>query len=42
MTVNDEIRVALECKSSSTWLLTALESALMRDIVDAANDAEMA
>lgn len=40
MTVNDEIRAALECKSSSNWLLNALESALMRDSVDAANDAE--
>ncbi|MEE5177105.1 hypothetical protein V2K54_25680 [Pseudomonas alliivorans] len=40
MTVDDEIRAVLECKSSSTWLLDALKSALIRDSVDAANDAE--
>lgn len=40
MTVEDEIRAALACASSSRWLREALTSALERDSVDAANDAE--
>ncbi|MEX6666881.1 hypothetical protein [Pseudomonas sp. W2-17] len=40
MTVNDEIQAALACPSSSLWLRNALTSALGRDSVDAANDAE--
>ncbi|MFA0921436.1 hypothetical protein ALP73_01118 [Pseudomonas coronafaciens pv. garcae] len=40
MTVNEEIQAVLECKSSSYWLRDALKSALSRDSVDAANDAE--
>lgn len=40
MTVNDEIQAVLACASSSRWLCDALTSALNRDSVDAANDAE--
>ena len=40
MTVNDEIQAVLACSSSSLWLRNALTSALDRDSVDAANDAE--
>lgn len=40
MTVDDEIRAVLACASSSSWLRDALTSALTRDSVDAANDAE--
>lgn len=40
MTVEDEIRAALDCASCSRWLRDALQSALARDCVDAANDAD--
>lgn len=40
MTVDDEILAVLACASTSHWLRDALTSALNRDSVDAANDAE--
>lgn len=41
MTTTDEIQKTLANKSTSAWLKQALESALKRDPVDAANDAEV-
>ncbi|EOF7683783.1 hypothetical protein ACRCRN_32230 [Pseudomonas aeruginosa] len=41
MTTTDEIQKTLANKSTSAWLKQALESALERDPVDAANDAEV-
>lgn len=41
MTITDEIQKTLANKSTSVWLKQALESALERDPVDAANDAEV-
>lgn len=40
MTIDDEIRAVMACPSTSHWLRDALTSALTRDSVDAANDAE--
>lgn len=40
LTVDDEIRAILESPCSSYWLRQALHSALDRDSVDVANDAE--
>jgi hypothetical protein len=40
LTVDDEIHAILESPTSSYWLRQALHSALERDSVDAANDAE--
>lgn len=41
MTITDEIQKTLANRSTSVWLKQALESALERDPVDAANDAEL-
>lgn len=40
VTVNDEICAVLESPDTSHWLRQALESAIRRDCVDAANDAD--
>jgi len=40
MTIDDEIKAVMACDSTSNWLLQALQAALQRDCVDAANDAE--
>jgi len=39
--VRDEINELMNQPSTSTWLKTALQSALSRDCVDVANDAEV-
>lgn len=39
--VQDEIIELMNQPSTSTWLKTALQSALSRDCVDVANDAEV-
>lgn len=41
MTTTDEIQKTLTNTSTSVWLKQALASALERDPVDAANDAEV-
>lgn len=41
MSIHDEIQAVTECKSTSDWLRQALATALHRDCVDAANDAEV-
>ncbi|MDF9778930.1 hypothetical protein [Pseudomonas baetica] len=40
MTLDDEIQKVLSSPGTSYWLRQALEQALDRDCVDAANDAE--
>ncbi|MBX8493179.1 hypothetical protein K5D42_25240 [Pseudomonas cichorii] len=40
MTIEDEIRSVIESVSTSHWLRQTLSTALQRDCVDAANDAE--
>lgn len=40
LTMDDEIRAVMEAPGTSYWLRQALESALSRDCVDVANDAE--
>ena len=40
MNVDEEIRAVIESPATSYWLKQALETALHRDCVDAANDAE--
>lgn len=40
LTVDDEIRAVMESSGTSYWLRQALQLALTRDCVDAANDAE--
>lgn len=40
MTAQQTIEVLLSSPATSAWLKSALESALLRDPVDAANDAE--
>ena len=42
MLENDqEIKQVIAANNTSTWLRTALKAALQRDVVDAANDAEV-
>lgn len=38
---HEAIRVAIRSSSTSTWLRRALEGALTRDPIDAANDAQV-
>jgi hypothetical protein len=40
LTMDDEIRAVIDSTSASDWLRQALATALQRDCVDAANDAE--
>lgn len=40
MTIDDEIQTVLSSPGTSYWLRQALQQALDRDCVDAANDAE--
>lgn len=40
MTIDDEIQTVIESSTTSFWLRQALQSALIRDCVDVANDAE--
>ena len=41
MTIESTIEEILNDKSASNWLKSSLRSALARDVLDAANDAEM-
>jgi hypothetical protein len=41
MTIESTIEEVLNDKSASNWLKSSLRSALARDVLDAANDAEM-
>lgn len=41
MILSDEIQAVLNSPETSDWLRTSLASALTRDCVDAANDAEL-
>ncbi len=41
MTNNERIRAILADRAASRWLVSALAGALVRDPVDAANDAEV-
>lgn len=41
MAINEKIQAILNDPSTSDWLKSCLEKALLRDCVDAVNDAEL-